>query len=130
MFEKVTRLKLRFATAIGAISVEDVWDLPLVAKIKGRADLNTLAKALSKEVREAEEEDFVGTKTKGTSETQLKFDVVKYIIGVKLAEEKIALDSAKKREQRRLVADIIAQKENQQLADKSLDELRAMLNDD
>ena len=41
MFEKASRLKLRFKTQNGIIAVDDLWDLTLDS-------LNTLAKALNK----------------------------------------------------------------------------------
>ncbi len=47
MFEKASRLKLRIATAMGQLTVEDLWDLNL-------ATLNAIAKGLNKQLKLAE----------------------------------------------------------------------------
>ncbi|MGR2462375.1 hypothetical protein ACUX4R_26215, partial [Salmonella enterica] len=77
MFDQATRLKLRFNSNKGLLSVEQVWDLNLNA-------LNELAKDLSRQVKEAasDEEDFIGVKSAVDSQLQLRFDIVKAIIGV------------------------------------------------
>ena len=56
LFERATRQKLRFETTSGNISVEDVWSLPLSS---GKLNLNDLAKALNKEIKTFDEEDFI-----------------------------------------------------------------------
>ena len=45
MFEKASRLKLRFSTSIGMLSAEDLWDLPLSSR-NGTANLDDVARNL------------------------------------------------------------------------------------
>ena len=55
MFEQASRLKLRFTTARGSLSVEDLWDLPLTSTT-GKPNLDDIAKSLNRELRATSEE--------------------------------------------------------------------------
>lgn len=122
MFDKVTRLKLRFESNKGLLSVEQVWDLSLTA-------LNEMAKSLSRQVKAAEtdEEDFIGTKSNVDSELQLRFDVVKHIIGVKLKERDDSKDAAQRKADNQVILELIQRKKQQELEGKSVEELEALL---
>ena len=88
MFEKAVRIKLRFATVGGSLNVEDLWDLPLTST-RGRANLNDIAKSVSKELRETTEEEFVNPKPKADDGLQLKMDIVKHVIAIRQAENEV-----------------------------------------
>ena len=81
MFEKASRLKLRFNTPVGLLGVEDLWDLPLTSKAAFATNLDDLARDLSKRVAETEE-SFVPKDVK----TNLSFDIIKHIIKTRLEE--------------------------------------------
>ena len=88
MFEQATRLKLRFAVGTRVnLTVENLWDLPLT-NVKGE-DLDHIAIELQEKLS-TNEKSFVvqQSKTKETQVNQLKFDIVKYIIDVRLEEQK------------------------------------------
>lgn len=122
MFDKATRNKLRFESTKGLLSVEQVWDLSLNA-------LNELAKGLNREIKAAgqDDEDFIGRNTAVDPALQLRFDVVKHIIGVKLQERDDANNASEKKAHNQSILELIALKERQDLEGKSVDELRAML---
>ena len=125
MFEKASRLKLRFDTVQGLVSVEDLWDIPLVNH-RGKANLDDIAKYLYKQLKDSDTESFVVKATKKDETLQLKFDLVKHVIEVRLAENEAAalLQTNKEKKQKLLM--LIAQKENEALSGTSLEELRAM----
>lgn len=88
MFEQATRLKLRFAVGTRVnLTVENLWDLPLT-NVKGE-DLDHIAIELQEKLS-TNEKSFVvqQSKNKETQLNQLKFDIVKYIIDVRLEEQK------------------------------------------
>ena len=90
MFEQATRLKLRFAVGTRVnLTVENLWDLPLT-NVKGE-DLDHIAIELQEKLS-TNEKSFVvqQSKSKETQVNQLKFDIVKYIIDVRLEEQKVA----------------------------------------
>lgn len=70
MFEKASRMKLRFNTQRGVLSVEDLWDLPLI-------QLDNIATALNKKLQESKTESFIKTRTKDTTELELKIQYCK-----------------------------------------------------
>jgi len=126
MFEKALKSHLRFKTTKGLITTEDLFDLDLISK-NGEADLDSLAKALNKEVKEAGEESFVKTKTKVNALAELKFEIVKHVIKIKLEEadaKKLLLE--KKANSQKIMA-LISQKKDEALSSKSLEELEKLL---
>lgn len=119
-FEKATRLRLRFETSRGNLNVEDLWRLPLV-------ELDKLAIALNKQLKESSEESFIKAKSKDNKLLELRFDIVKHIIETLLSEDEEKKKAADKRAKRGQLLELIAKKKNQELEEKSLEELEAEL---
>jgi hypothetical protein len=124
MFEKAARIALRFDSSVGQISVEDIWQLPLTSKT-GRANLDDLARGLHNELKSGNDISFV-TEVKADDLTQLKFDIVKHIIDVRLAENSKLATLQANREKKQQILAIIATKENESLAGQSLEDLRKL----
>lgn len=123
MFEQASRLKIRFNTPVGNITVEDLWDLPLLST-RGQLCLDDLAKALHTSVKESGETSFVVKKKKADEVLELKFDIVKHVITVKLAEaEQNQNQVAIKAEKEKLMR-IIAKKEDESLEGESVAALK------
>ncbi len=122
MFEKATRLKLRFETTRWTISVEDLWDLSLT-------DLDAVAISLHKLLRQADGTvSFVTPVAPSNDVLQLKFDIVKHVLDLRVKERdeaKMANERANKKQQ---LLEILSRKENAALEGKSSEELTAMIN--
>lgn len=116
MFEKATRMKLRFTTSRGVLSVEDMWELPLTS-------LDSIAIALNKKLKESQTESFIKTRTKDTTELELKFNIVKHIIDVKLQEQEERVAAAERKAKRQKILDLMAKKQDAELESKSYEEL-------
>lgn len=120
MYKEATRKKLRWTTAKGVLSVEQLWDLSLI-------QLNEIAKSLNKSLKESKEEDFITIKSKEDAELSLRFNIVKDIIDSKLKEkeeEAVRVEKAQKRQQ---ILELIYKKQNEALESKSLEELKKEL---
>lgn len=129
IFEKASRQRIRFETAKGALAVEDLWDLPLTVTRPGAVSLDNIAIGLHKQLKEAGDSiSFVTeTTTAGKTELQLKFDVVKYIIDVRVAENKAEREKTERAQKKQQLLAILDRKENAELEGKSADEIRAMI---
>lgn len=124
LFQEASRRKIRFTTALGNLSTEDLWSLPLVGK-KQNGNLNDIAKGLSKMVRELDEDNFV-SKIKNDdkqSETELKFKIVKSIITYKEDEIEERKRRVEAKEKKGKILDIIKAKQDKDLEKLSIKEL-------
>jgi MoxR-like ATPase len=124
MFEEATRRKLRYETAQGVLSVEELWDLPLTSH--RRVNLNDIAIALHNQLKH-DTVSFVDDAEKPDPVLQLRFDVVKYVIDVRKAEMRTAAEASAKAEQKQKILGIIARKEDAALEGMDLDKLREMI---
>lgn len=128
MFQQAARLKLRFITPIGNLTVEDLWDLPLTTTKANKASLDDVARSLHLQLQSNADISFVNTSTMTDPTVKLSFDIVKHIIDVRLAENAAeALKKANKERKQHLLG-ILVQKENESLSQLSMDELRAAIN--
>lgn len=125
MFEIASQKKFRFVTRKGNITAEDVWDLPL--NDNSGASLNDLAKSLNREIKDNAEESFVETKSPSNKDLETKFSIVKRVIEVRLEKIEKRKTASVAKEKKEQVLRLIADKENDVLAGKSIEELRAML---
>lgn len=127
IFEKATRKKLRFETPNGDLTTEQLWDLPLTA-VGDRANLDALARATNAELKDIAEGSFVEVKPNPRKDDlSLKLDILKHVIGVRLAERDAATKAAENAERRKRLMAALADKEAQSLAGMSAEEIRAEL---
>ena len=124
MFEKASRCMLRFQTERGLLGVEQIWQLPLTDKAGSRFSLDTLAKAVNKELRDSEEESFVEEKSSRSEELELKMEILKHIIGVRKDEAKERERRIAAAQQLKKIDEILESKEDDALRNKSPEELR------
>lgn len=122
IFEQASRAKLRFDTQVGMLTTEDLWSLPLTSKTK--VNLDDIAIGLSAQLK-ATSESFVSA-SKTDEVLSLKLEIVKHIIGVRVAENNDRLEAEKRRQQREQIQSLIARKESESLESLSLDELREL----
>ena len=126
LFEQATRSKLRFVTTGGMLTVENLWGLPLISESGVQTNLDDLARAAYKEMEEGARQSFVRKSTKINETAKLKFDIIKHIIDVRLAEQDASSQRAEKAAKKQRILELIAAKENESLASKSLEELQKL----
>lgn len=126
-FEKATRIKLRFATVRGLISVEDLWDVPLTST--DGFCLDEIAKTVYRSLENNNEKSFVLQNNPISEVEELAFDIVKHVIKVRLEEQEARTNAAAVLTQKKKIISIIASKEDEELASKSIDDLKEMINE-
>jgi hypothetical protein len=126
MFQKATRLKLRFDTPKGLASVEDLWELPLTGD---GANLDDIARALHRKLESSDQISFVVKDQKADTTDELKFEIVKHVIAVRLAEAEVANSARINKEKKQKLLALLAQKEDQAVQELSADEIRKMIED-
>ena len=123
IFEFATRSKLRFTSTRGELSVEQLWDVPL--RSRDDFNLNVIAKAANKALKEISEESFVETtKTAEHTRREAAMEIVKYLIDTKLTEEKVAAARAERKQEKEKLLSILAEKQAGKLSDLSEKELQ------
>lgn len=119
IFEVATRERFRFPYK-GLISVEDLWTLQT-------KDLDSIFKTLNSQLKQVKEESLLDTKTQQDEELDMKIEIVKYIVKIKLAEEQARVDAKTKKEQKQKILELMASKKDADLQNKSVEELQEML---
>lgn len=123
LFEYATRAKVRFASTKGELTIEQLWDVPL--RSKDDFNLNTIAKAANKSLKDISEESFVETtKTVEHSRREMVLELVKYVIDVKLDEENAAKRRAENKAEKEKLLEILAEKQAGKLSALSETELK------
>jgi hypothetical protein len=128
MFEQATRMKFRFPSVKGELSVEQLWDVPL--RSKDDFNLDKVARGINRELESATEESFVETaKANPTKQVlEAKLGIVKHVIAVKLDDEETAKVRADNKIEREKLLKILAEKQDGKLSDLSEKELQKRIN--
>ncbi|MGL6174809.1 MAG: hypothetical protein ACRC1P_09430 [Cellulosilyticaceae bacterium] len=119
LFEAATRNKMRFPFK-GLITVEDLWDLSV-------QNLDSVFKVLNSEMKQVSEESLLNTKTNENTILEAKIEIVKYIVSVKLEEAERMTKAKEQKEQKQKILSILSSKQEQDLQNKSIEELNEML---
>lgn len=126
MFEKASRLNITYNCSFGVISVNDLWNLSLQT-------LDTIAKNCRDNVNSFKEsESFISEVSSETLKekeiAELRFDIVRYIIKVKLEEKKQREDELSKQNTKKLLQELLYKKELQNLENLSVEEIQEKIN--
>ncbi len=132
IFEIASREDYRFNSVVGLLSVSDLWKLPLTSINDHKPNLNSIAIAISKSLKEFTEESFVEeittSKQKQQQMKEIQLEIVKHIIKTKQEERKLVQEASEKAKKKQDIMGLIAQKKNEQLSQASVEELEALLN--
>lgn len=120
IFEKAVVGKYRFPYK-GLITVEDLFDLSV-------EDLDSLFKTLNSQKKKDEEESLLSRKSKNDDILETKIKIVKNIVIRKLAEKTNKTLEIERKQQKQKIGQILAIKQEQDLMNKSSEELIAMMN--
>lgn len=127
MYKKAAKLKLRFITSRGPLTIEQLMDLSMT-------ELERLVRAQHKVLKEAakvdsaEELEFLEVdKTPKDNIEQLKFDILKDIYMDKRNEKADRLADEEKRKRRERLTELIAEKKEEADKGKTLEELEKEL---
>lgn len=122
-FKKASQLKLRYNSAHGVLTTEQVWDLTC-------PQLSILIKSLKKELSKSETDEslaFLDENFTVDKEAELRFEIVKEIYLAKKEDEKEEKNRSKVKEHNQDILSLIADKEKEELKGKSIEELKALL---
>jgi len=123
MYKQASKLGLRFATEKGNLSVEQLWDL-------SQTELSNTIKSVKKLLKQNTDDDelsFLGDTVVTDDVNKLRFELLKdvYLTKKKEAEELRTAKEDKARKQK--IAEIIAEKKEGALRDKSIEELEQLM---
>ena len=121
IFEVAIRSKMRFPFK-GLVSAEDLWDLTV-------EDLDTIFKTLNSQIKQVKEESLLSNRTKEDKILDTKIEIVKYIVSVKLVELESKLKEKENKAKKQRILSILSVKQDEEIQNKSVEELTAMLND-
>lgn len=123
IFETALRGKFRFEYK-GLISTEDLYDLKI-------EQLDKIYSGLSDKLDVANKgsllNNVTANKTKEQQMIDMKMQIVKYIFDVKVKEQEDRKLAKEKKEQKQKILALLDEKESEELKNKSIDELKKLL---
>lgn len=121
IFEKASRVALRFDLN-GQISTEQLWKANLTALVDFEQQLTEVVEGYGKSTRRTR-----AARTVAQEMNELRLEIVTYVLDVREKEAEEAKSAASNKESNQKILEMIAQKQNQQLAEMSIDDLKKML---
>ena len=119
LFKIAAKRKYRFNYK-GLINVEDLFDLDV-------EELDEIYKALKREQKNDSEESLLSTVSKEDKILNNKIEIIKVIVNDKIVAREKALRAKAEKEQNQRILEIMADKKDAALKEKSIEELQAMI---
>ena len=121
MFEVANSKKFRFNFK-GLISTEDLFDLSV-------KDLDSIFKTLNSQLKQTREESLLEVKSTEDQILDMKINIVKHIFNLKQEEEAKRIKAKENKEKKQKLMEILANKEDQDLLNKSKEDIQKMLDE-
>jgi hypothetical protein len=107
IFEKASRVSLRFKSGDDLLTVEDLWNLPLSSYRSDVVSIRRLGMIAHNSIKDANDNGFMPI-TSGIDETlQLQYDILTHIRDVKREENDIKKSNTRKKEQKEKLLEIL-----------------------
>ncbi len=122
-YKQASKLQLRFQTNRGSLSVEQLWSLSLT-------DLASAIKAVKKVLKGTDNDDelsFLDESKTVDTENQLRFNILKDVYVDKQTALKEARSAQDRKAYEQKILDLIAEKREGALKEKSIEDLEALL---
>lgn len=119
-FKLASQQKLRIKTSYGLLSTEQLWDLSI-------DDLDELAVSLEIAHNQSGRKSFQVKTSDKDKIAKLRFDVVLDIFNTKVAEKEALTQAKENKEYNAKIISLIAEKQDESLKGKSVEELEGML---
>lgn len=123
IYKKAAIKKLRFSTVKGNLTVEDLWDLPM--KSSRSVSLDLVAQNCDADLNK-KTKSFISAKTEDDALAQLRMDIVLDVIKTRLDNLKAKDEQQATNEHNKRIDELIKAKEHNELASKSIEELKAL----
>lgn len=124
MYKQLIKDRTRFTTSKGNLSLEQLWDLSI-------NELDTLAVSLQEAYDKSNnKKSFIQKKTTKDKNLKLQLDVVLDILLTKQEESEAAQKKAERKANNQKIMALIADKQDEALAKKSIKELTEMLEEE
>jgi len=121
MFEKAARLKLRFNFK-GLSTVEDLWDISLEG-------LDMMFKNLNACCTIQKEESLLETKSQEDKILDLKIEIIKHVVKVRLDEQRARENEVSKAAKKQKLLGIIEEKQDTDLRELSVEDLTKLVDE-
>lgn len=126
IFEQAARRKLRFPSDRGSLTVEDLFDMPLTSR--DGFDLDTVARAVNRDLKAEDEESFVDTKPNARrAELALQLEIVKHVIATKKQEAQDRLARAGRVAEKARLLEILEKKNDEALMGMTKEQVEARI---
>lgn len=122
MYKEASRLKLRFQTSKGLLSVEQLWDLSLT-------ELGNCIKSVKKVLKKNDDDElsFLEDNKVTDVENETRFAVLKDVYLTKKKESDDARNAAEIKAHNQKILGIIAEKQEANLRSMTVEELNALI---
>lgn len=121
MYKQAAQLGLRFTTSVGSLSTEQLFQL-------NQTQLANAVRNQKKVLKKTDDDElsFLDTSSKVDVMEQLRFDILKDVYLTKKEEAKAISDARETKEHNAKIDALIANKQEQNLANLSIDELEKL----
>lgn len=129
IFESAARNRFRFESAVGNLTVEDLFVLPLTSTKGNKANLDDIAKLINSEIQASSENSFVSTATNSDKLKLLneKLEIVKFVIADTQDKNSEARQAVEKAALKEKLKDILADKQNESYKEMSVEDIQAKI---
>lgn len=121
IFEKATKIDLKFESKRGLLTPQDLWKLPLTSRSSD--SLDSIGLEVMKKLQENSTLSLVSTVSSKNETDELRLEIIKHIISVKQSEIQLKEQQEVQRTKLKKIDDLIDSKKDEKLSNMTLEEL-------